>query len=126
MFHPRLIIHYKVWIIILIFCKLCLKKTVYIAVAAFSLGSSHNKQIKIIVLNKSVLKTYLRIVCFGHSCRDRALCRHLSLSDLFADISQCCIYLHTENFIQIGIGIRIHSKNRSLSLLAEILDQHSA
>src|SRR5699024_61496 len=87
---------------------------------------AHNKQIKIIIFHESVLETEFRIVRLGHSGRDRTLLRHLRPRDLLADVPESGVYLHSENLVQIGIRVRIHSEDRTLALLAEILDQHSA
>ena len=58
MFHTSLIVYHNIRIMILIFCKLCLKKTIDIAIAAFSLCSAHNQQIKIIFFCQSIFKTH--------------------------------------------------------------------
>ena len=126
MFHTRLIIHYNIWIMVLVFRKLCLKKTIYVTVASFALCSAHYKQIKIILLNQCILKSHFGIICLGHSFRDRTFLCDLCLCNLLTYVAESCVNLNSEDFIQIGVCIRIHCKDRPFALFAEILDQHPA
>ena len=126
MFHTSLIVYHNIRIMILIFCKLCLKKSINIAIAAFSLCSAHNEQIKIIFFCQSIFETHLCIIRFGHSFRNRTFFDNFCLCDFFSYIAECGLNLNPEDFIKIRVCICIHCKDWSFALFTEILNQHSA
>ena len=125
MLHTCFVIYYDIWIMILILGKLSLKQAVYITVATLSLCSAHYEQIKIIFLNQCILKSEFSIICLGHSFRNRAFLCDLCLCDLLTYITESCVNLYSQDFVQVGIRICINCKDRSFILFAEILDQHS-
>ena len=126
MFHTGLVIHYHVWVIRGQLRKLSLQKAVYKTVTAFALSPSHDEHVEIIVFDQTAIHHHFHIVSLGHSGRNltcRTICRTLHI---LTDLAECHFHIHTEDLIQIGIGIRIHSQYRGLSLVAEILNQQTA
>ena len=126
MLHTCLIVHNHIRVMGIQSGKLCLKKSVYVAVTSFSLGSSHHKQVEVIIFHQCAVELELRVIRFAHSCRDRVVLCHFRAGDLLADISEGCVHFHAEHLVQIGICICVYCKNRSFALLAQILDQHTA
>src|SRR5699024_11878431 len=55
------------------------------AVASFSLSASHDQQIKIIRLCKSIIKFELHIVCFRHPRRNWIIRGHLCSCHFFSE-----------------------------------------
>ena len=126
MFHTRLIIHHHIRILILTFHQLGLQQAINETIAAFSLSTTHDQQIKIILFHQAGIKLPFGIICLAHSRRNRIMRRHLSPGDLLTDIAQGHIHFHTENFVQVGIGICIYSQYRSFFCFTKILDQQPA
>ena len=89
---------------VLVFGKLCLKKSVHEAVTAFSLSSSHNKKVEIIIFYKGVFKASFCIICLGHSCRDRILTCKLCTGNLFPYIAKCS--LHSDGRYIAGLAYK--------------------
>ena len=107
MFHTGLVIHYHVWVIRGQLCKLSLQKAVYKTVTAFALSPSHDEHVEIIVFDQTAIHHHFHIVSLGHSGRNltcRTICRTLHI---LTDLAECHFHIHTEDLIQIGIGIRI-------------------
>ena len=99
--HTSFVINYDIRIIILVFGKLGLKKSIYKTVAAFSLGSAHNQKIKIIIFYQSILKTSFSVIRLGHSRRDRILACKLCAGNFFPYITKCSLHFYSKNFVQI-------------------------
>ena len=115
MLHACLVIHNHEGIIRIQLCKLILQKSIDEAVAAFSLCSSHHKQVKIIFLSQSACKFKFRIICLAHTCRNRVFGCHLCTGNLLPDISKGSFYFYTEYLIQVRVCVRINRKNRTFS-----------
>ena len=122
----RLVVHDHVTIITGVLVDLSLEDAVDEAVAALALRAAHDEHVEIIVFDQTAIHHHFHIVSLGHSGRNltcRTICRTLHI---LTDLAECHFHIHTEDLIQIGIGIRIHSQYRGLSLVAEILNQQTA
>ena len=126
MLQTGLVVHHDVAVVLGILGHLGGEKAVDKAVAALALGAAHDQKVIVVGLSEGVTELHLGVICLAHAGRDGALEGHLRLGDLLTDVAQGVVHLYPQHFIQIGIGVGVHGQDRTVLLLAEILDEHAA
>ena len=126
MLHASLIVHYHVRVMALELLNLCLHQTIDKTIASLSLGAPHNHKVKIIFFDNGVCHPNLQPCLFCHPGRNLIAVIHSRPLNFFPQLSKSSAYFHAEHFIQIGIGIRIHSQHRLFPMLTQILNHQSA
>ena len=100
MLHSGLVIDHDIVVAALQFLQLCLEKSVYKAVAALSLRTSHDKEVIIIPLLKRALQLKFRVVSLAHTGREIAP-RILCMIDFLSDLPKRRRGVHPQNLVQI-------------------------
>ena len=95
-------------------------------VTALSLGTAHDHEVKIILFDHRVRHPDLQPRLLCHPGRNLITVVHSGPLDLLPQFPERGADLHPEHFIQIGIGVRIHSQHRLFSMAAQILNDQAA
>ena len=119
-----LIVHDQIPVILGILVHLGFQHAIDVAIAALALGSAHDQHIVIVLFNESGIELELCVFGLGHTGGDGAF--QLRLGHFLPDGTQGGFYLHTQDFIQVGIGVGVHHQDGAVLLFAEVVNNHAA
>ena len=122
MLQARLVIYHDIAVVLGVLGHLARQKAVDKAVAALPLGAAHDQQVIVVRLRQGVGKTHFRVIRLGHPRGNHLLGGHLRPGDVLTDIPQGFLYLYPQHLVEVGVGVGVHGQDRTLLLLAEILN----
>ena len=125
MLQPRLVVHDHIAIVFGVLVHLGLEDPIDIAVAPLALGAAHDKHIEVVFFHESGIEFEFGVIRFGHSGGD-GVPPQLGFRHFLPDFAQTGLNLHAQDLIEVAVGVRVHDQDRSLLLLAKVINDHAA